>query len=478
MGTPTRKPRAAASRKKSARAQNLARSIGGSGGTVGGNQGFQIVSGMSNGCETPRFNGFAAMRYFQNWAYAAMMLNANAVANVPLRLYARKPKRTEKRAQDREYKSFNDFSREQKNFLMGKGEQKPCRAVQRKVAEFADDLVEVTEPHPALQVLDQPNQRMNGYELTVLQMLDLQITGDSYLLPTSFSELLNVPTEAVRLPPQYVTIRPDLSESKFYEFAGVEPVWFSIDELIQFKMPNPEDVFHGRGWLRAAWNAIALHDAKRQMDLAVFYNMARPDYLINVKSGGTPESREKFKKEIKEGNRGPKKQGNFLMLTGDLGVTPLNWQFPEVGTATRVIEEISAVSGVPVAMLLSNDPTKASSTTARVGWYRNTVRPYCRLHEEKLNQKWLPLFDDAPNTFLCYDPVSFEDAEAQSKRLVGEVAGGVRQVNEARVELGLPWLKDYDIIYPPSGSTGAGASLTGDMAVGQNGPGDNTQQEG
>jgi phage portal protein BeeE len=135
-----------------------------------------------------------------------------------------------------------------------------------------------------------------------------------------------------------------------------------------------------------------------------------------------------------------------------------------------VIEEISATSGVPVAMLLSNDPSKAGSQTARVGWYRTTIRPYCRIDEEKLNEKWLPRFDGAEDLVLAYDLVSFEDDEAQAKRLVGLVAGGILKSNEARTEMGYDQLDDPEAntLYPPSGTTGGAAALAGNVSPGQN----------
>jgi HK97 family phage portal protein len=334
--------------------------------------------------------------------------------------------------------------------------------------------VEVTDPHPALQVLDRANEDQNGYELTVLQMIDLQLQGNSYMYP--LLNALGTPGAVLRFPPEHITVRPGTTRLiDHYEFGGVDPLNISPEEMIHFStnrgIQNP---YMGSPWFKAAWEAIALHDAKRTMDIAVFQNMARPDYLISVKSGNQNVVND-LKKQVNREHRGARNAGKFLPVPGDVDVHELNWKYEEIGTALKVIEEIAAVSGVPIAMLLTNDPTKASSTMARLGWYRNTVRNYCRLHEEKLNQRYLPMFEGWEDMFLAYDPVSFEDAEAMSKRLVGEVAGGVRQVNEARVELGLVAKDGMDIFYPPTGSTGAGAALVGDAAVGQNTTGDNTK---
>src|SRR5687768_4547299 len=101
----------------------------------------------SNG-EIPRpFNASAAIKQFHSWAYAAAMLNANAVASVPLRLYVRK------RSGARKLFETGKVSPATRKFLRGGMEMLPSVNVMRKVAQFGGDLEEVVEMHPALQIL-------------------------------------------------------------------------------------------------------------------------------------------------------------------------------------------------------------------------------------------------------------------------------------------------------------------------------------
>lgn len=424
----------------------------------------RLLEGYGSNREKPRpFNADSAIAEFKHWTFAATMFNANGVANVPLRLYQRK------RPGLKNY-STRPVSREAKRRLSGYGEHASSKGVAQKVATFAGDLEEITEPHPALGVLQTVNPSQNGYELTLLRMIDLQVTGNSYLYVVSGGA--GVPAELWRLPPQNTTIVP--SKTSFIEgyVYGVRPneKKFSPDEVIQFKLPNPGDMLYGMGWYAAAWSAMCLHSSKRRLDLAKFDNMARPDWLLSVKTPVTKDKLDQFEDNVNKKLRGPDKQGKFLTINGEISATALNLDVPEVGTATRIIEEISAVSGVPVAMLLSNDPTKSSSQTARVGWYRNTIRPYCRIDEEKLNEKWLTKFKGSEDLVLAYDLVSFEDDEAQAKRLVGLVAGCVLTSNEARGEMGYDQSSDplADKLFPPSGTTGGAAALAGNVSPNQN----------
>lgn len=410
----------------------------------------------TNGARARPFNADLAFRQFSHWAYAAGMLNANAVANVCLRLYARQ------RSGSSLYQTRKLKSHELKAISFH-----ASNSVRRKIAEFGSDVVEVTEPHPILEVQRTVNGQQNGYELTVLRMIDLQFTGNSYQYLVSNN--LSVPSEIWRMEPQKTSIISDKkSWVKGYVY-GLPPneQTFPAEDVIHFRLPNPTDPNYGRGWVQAAWESIGLHNSKRTMDLAKFDNMGRPDWLLTIKSGAKQEALDLLEKRMKEKFAG-RNQGRMLTLGSDAELKALQWDTPEVGTPTRIIEEISAVSGVPVAMLLSNDPAKGNSEPARVGWYRNTIRPYCRLDEEKLNEKWVPLFDGAEDYFVAYDLVSFEDEAEMSKRVIGLVAGGVLTPNEGRAEIGYSPMEGGDRLLPPTGSTGGAAAVAGDQAVNQN----------
>lgn len=399
----------------------------------------------ANGAKPRPWNYDAAIKAFTGWAFAAATLNANAVANVPLRLYARQRKGG---------RMLYETRKPEVRTLKHLRSEAMSPSVRRKVVEFSGDLVEVVEPHPALVVLDRPNHWNNGYEQTVARIIDCQTTGNSYLHPIIGPT--GIPIEIWRMPPQLVSIKTDPKKWIVGYVYGKndQAREFNPDEVIHFKVPNPADLFYGAGWYQAAWTTLGLDKSKRTMDTAVFDNMARPDWLLTVTGNVQKEALDELEKAVKQRYSGPKSTGGVMALRGDVKAQALNWKIEEQGTPTRIIEEIAAISGVPVAMLLSNDPTKASSQTARIGWYRNTIRPYCRLDEEKLNQQYLSLFEGSEDMFLAYDEVSFEDQQAQATRLTAMVAGGILEPNEARSELGYEARKGGDTLYYPGGTTG------------------------
>ena len=235
----------------------------------------------SHGAKHTPFNYERAVRQFMGWVYTATMLNANAAASVPLNLYVRKRKGM---------KLYNTkpVSRYKKNYFAGQDNVRPSKSVMAKVADFNDDYEEVTEPHPAIELLKSVNPWMNGYDLATMRFVYLQLTGNAYIHPVING---GIPSELWMMPPQWVEIIPGESGSDVFiegylygkESRAKQP--FAADEVIQFKLPNPRDLFYGLGKVEAGWNVISQDNAVHVMDLALYQNHARPDYAVIVKSG-------------------------------------------------------------------------------------------------------------------------------------------------------------------------------------------------
>jgi HK97 family phage portal protein len=427
---------------------------------------MRLYDGMGMKGSKPRpFSYELAVRKFHTWAYAAAKLNADAVASVPKRLFVRKKT-------GRKLYATRGVSTKMLNYLNGYGNTLPPFGTMQKAIAFGGDVEEVIEPHPILQVLQRSNPWANGFEYDVLRMIDLQATGNSYFHVVTDRQL-RTPQTVWRMPPQWVNIIPDREKfitGYLYGWGTVDQREFPADEVMHFKLPNPRDVHYGMGWYEAAWSALGLHEAKREMDTAKADNYGRPDFMISLKLPTSADTVKRLRGEFREQFEGVDKAGQFAILGGDATLTPLNWEEKEWGTGTRVIEEIAAVSGVSVAMLLTNDPNRANSEAARLGWYRNTISPYCKLDEEKLNEQWVTRFNEAEDVFIAYDPVSFEDKQAQAQQLVGYVAGGILSPNEARSEIGYAPATGADVLFPPVG--GAGVSRT----AGRNAPNQNTSR--
>jgi HK97 family phage portal protein len=385
----------------------------------------------------PDFSHAAAVTHCRSWVYAAARLNAIAVASQPLRLYVRQRNGAKRLWNTRR------TGRRTKAYLAGDLSQLPSRHAMTKAAEFGDDYEIVTENHPVLELLSKVNPYQNGFDATVLRVLYTELTGNAYLHPV-LSNTTDVPVQLWTLPSQWVEIVPGDPRRgepfiRGYRYGATEPqkVDFAPEEIIQFKLPNPGDMYYGLGKVEAAWGAVTSNVALHEMDYFFFQNKSRPDYLVVAKGNASEEELDRFSAEVENKLRGTKKTGKFLAVTGDIDLKPLQFPPKDLQGRDEVVEEIAAVFGVPVSMLRANDPNLASATVGFASWKETTVLPMLRMDEEVLNQSLLPLFGIEDDAFLAYDnPVKADEAQETSKRL-SYVQGGILTANEAREMEGL-----------------------------------------
>ena len=390
-----------------------------------------IVSGGQHGAQRAPFSPYSGVRAFRSWVYAAASINANAVAALPLRLYAKK---------DATPLPTRSIPRGRKAYMMGdlSGDARPSASVMRKAVAYGDDFEEVTGSHPITDLLARANPFLNGFDLSVLRILYGELTGNAYLHPI-IDEASGLPAEIWPLAPHYVEVIPDDDEFIRGYCYGVDSQHkqiFEPDEVIHFRRPNPGNYFYGLGKVEAAWGCIQANEAVHEMDLATFANQARPDYAVVVKGNATGDQLDRFQQQVENKLRGTRKNGSFLAMSGDVQFTPLNFPPKDLAGREEIVEEIAAVFGVPVSMLKANDPNLASAQTGFAQWRESTILPLCRMDEEELNQSLLPMFGLEDTHCLAYDnPVPADKAYELQERQTA-VAGGWRTPNEARVEEG------------------------------------------
>jgi HK97 family phage portal protein len=314
----------------------------------------------------------------------------------------------------------------------------------QKAAEFGDDYEVVTEAHPVLTLLDQPNAYTNGYEGAMLRVLFQELTGNAYLHPVIDAQT-GVPVELWSMPSQYVEIVPGKTQfidAYLYGASRDQRRIFAADEVIHFKRPNPGDLYYGLGKLEAAWGAATMNAAVKDMDLSFFQNKARPDYLLTIKSNASQEEIERLEVQIDEKLRGRERTGRFLTATADIDLKPMNFPPKDLGGREDIVEEIAAVFGVPVSMLKANDPNLASATVGFQSWKAISVLPLLRLDEQTLNSQLLPLFGIEDDAFLAYDSPVVEDEKFEFEKRRSSVAAGIITANEARKLEGLEPVAD------------------------------------
>ncbi len=395
---------------------------------------MRIIPGAGSlGRRTRPFSPEAAVREFRSWAYAAVMLNANALASTPLRLYVRGGGRPLFRTRR--------VPEVRRKYLLGElGPAKPHRDTVAKIVDLGEGFQEVTEPHPALETIRTVNPWFNGFDLMQLLAIYMELTGNAYWhVVTGF---LGTPAELWPMPSQHTWIVPD--ERTFiggYVFGATaaNQLRFEPSEVVHFRTANPgrDGLLYGMGKVEPAWSVIALNAAQHEMDLALADNHARPDYVAIIKGGGSGDQLDRFEKSVERKLRGTRQSGRMLSITGDVDLKPLAWPPKDMAGREDVVEEVAAIFGTPVSLLKANDPNLASARVGFASWRQNTVLPTTTLVEQKLNEGYLPLWGIEEDAVLAFDNPVPIDEEFQLKEDVQLVQGGIKSPNEVRESRGL-----------------------------------------
>ena len=385
------------------------------------------------GAKPPPFDPRQAIEQFQSWCYIAAMINARQLESVPLRLFVRsKPKMGPGRLAWQTRK----LDRRSKAYLAGDLDHRPSKAVTRKILEFGlDKFQEVTDRHPITDLLRTVNPWANGFETGLLKWVYLQMTGNSYQHIVLGED--GLPAELWTMPSQWTRIIPGGSNEFIGGYiygAGTEvESKFETDEVIHYKLPNPSDLWYGKGFMEAAWSAWTLETSNRQRDLAQERNMGRPDYLLICKPGTTSEALDRFEKMVQRKLRGAKNAGNILTLTGDAELAPLAMPDVSLGSADKIVEEIGGAFGVPVSMLKANfHVAGGQAAVSDVHWLRNTIAPLLQVDEEKLNERLVEGMFGLDDAVLAYDNVVPSDKIFERDKAVALTGAGIETLNEAR----------------------------------------------
>jgi HK97 family phage portal protein len=380
----------------------------------------------------------------QSWVYRCAFGNANAAAAQPLRLYVRKLSRSQLKARGftRPTMTAHPVSRRQKRYLRGDDGHGPSAYVRRKLMSFGDDFEQVDE-HPAVNLLRTVNPYMNGYDMAVLRFASLELTGNAYMHPVMGKVLgREIPVSLWPMLPQWTKAIPGgpdtgaLIDGYTYGQTTRQEVVFAPDEVGHFRYPNPRDLIYGLGKVEAAWSALNLQNSERVMQIALFDNHARPDYVAIAKDGTTTEQLDRFESKVKGLMRGVQKAGQFLALSGNIELKPLQFPPKELGDRPEVIEEIAGVFGYPVTKLKANDPNRANAETGDAGWMKDTILPMLRGDEEKLNEWLLPLFGIGDDACFAYDDPVPANRTFELERSRVLLQSGQITLNEAREDSG------------------------------------------
>ncbi len=367
---------------------------------------------------------------YASWVYACANRNAINSAQVPLNLFVAKPAGTTGNSRFKTVKP----NKETINYLSNS-------PTTRQIVARATDVEQLLE-HPFIELIQNVNEFMNGFELFEITYLYLELTGNAYW----FIERDNLgrPIELWPLMPQYM--KPVLHKQKFvigYEFSidNVNKFFYEFDEIIHYKYPNPKDPFIGMGKLEACIVAADLYGEMNTYETALLQNSGRPDMaLILPENAGSPSDDElkRMRRDWYRRHGGSKKTGNLAILSGGAKLESMTFKPKEMNFLKgrdTTLQEIAGVFGVPMSKLVTKDVNRANAETGNYTYSKDTILPMLRRVEQKINEQLMPMFDE--NLFVSYENPVPQDKEFELKERESNITTGYTTINEERAKNGL-----------------------------------------
>lgn len=381
-------------------------------------------------------NDAKLVKAFRGVAFACATYNAEAVADVPIRLYV-----TTGTGQSAAKCKTAKVAPQRLKYLHGN------KALSARLTGV--EVEEVTS-HPLIDLLHTPNSEHDGYLHALFTQLYQEVIGESYW--KIVNDVMGVPGELWVLQSQLVTQIPgkDGQLIEMYEYGhGKHKEKYTPEEVIPFYVPDLNNPYTaGYAPMEAAWEALNLVAKDRSFAAAYMDNMNRPDSIVSPKTSedalmGAGEAKRLSKVWDRIFNRGG--AGRTVVSPHPMDVTPLSFNSRDMEVLARYgVSKLDIANAFHVPMSFLEDKS-VNRATAEAGIFKHAkfaVEPRLRKRDARLNHRLVPLYDE--RLFLASDdPVPGNEKEAAIIRKMN-LDAGVSAYNEERRLMNLEELDGGD----------------------------------
>ncbi|SHJ11023.1 phage portal protein [Wenxinia saemankumensis] len=242
--------------------------------------------------------------------------------------------------------------------------------------------------HPALALIERPNQAQGRAELFEALYGQILLTGNGYVEAVGTGGL---PQELHVLRSDRMSVVPGADGWPIgYDYAaGGRRHRFAVtadaaSPVCHIRSFHPQDDHYGLSPLQAAAGAVDVHNAASAWSKALLDNAARPSGAIvysgpDGAAGMTADQYDRLVAEMETMHQGARNAGRPMLLEGGLdwkpmGFSPSDMEFQK--TKEAAAREIATAFGVPPMMLgIPGDATYANYQEANRAFYRLTVLP-------------------------------------------------------------------------------------------------------
>jgi len=352
--------------------------------------------------------------HFKGWVYICASRNAETIAGIPLRLYAR--------GGTRSYYSRRALGKQQKSYIeqiTGKG---------------AEDVEEIVAGHPLIDLLDHMNDEHTRAEVLEGTVTWQEATGDAYWYMEPGA--MGLPQAIYPLMSQFMKVVRD-GEGRLtgYLYGRDENKRIALEasEVIHFKTANPKNPDYGLSPLEATFGAAVLLESQQEYEQALYDAGGCPEVGLIVKGQLTEDQRKKLYAEWRGKFESKRKGEKFIILQGDMDLKTFGLPPKDVGvqfTQRFSREEICAAYGVPMTLIQLNEASRAGAEAGHYAYMQFTIAPKLRRIAEKLTEQLASKYDD--RLFFAFDDPVPENQELRLRQIQTRLQTRMTSINEER----------------------------------------------
>jgi HK97 family phage portal protein len=298
-----------------------------------------------------------------------------------------------------------------------------------------EDRTEVTS-HAALDLWNKPNPFMPRQEFVEVTQQHIDLTGEGWWVigrhPAS-----KIPLELWPVRPDRIAPVPD--PKKFlsgyvYTSPDGEQIPLELDQVIQLRMPNPNDPYRGMGPVQSILTDLDATKYSAEWNKNFFLNSAEPGGIIEVPNALSDPDFDQLRDRWNEQHRGVANSHRVAILEHgkwiDRKYTQRDMQFAELRSVSDDV--IRGAFGMPKFAVGDVDDVNRATADASAAWFGSMLTvPRCERIKAALNHDLLPLYGrTAEGLEWDYENPVADDRELAARELTAK-AGAARELIEA-----------------------------------------------
>jgi HK97 family phage portal protein len=247
--------------------------------------------------------------------------------------------------------------------------------------------------HPFLDLINKANiygQSFTDILFLISSVMDLD--GNSYCLEyQNDNSPFKIPEGLIVFPTNSITpvLNYNSTAIEYYQYSGGgQSINYLPEQIIHFKIPNPENMFYGKSTVSALKIPLEIDYHQSQYQKSFYENFAAIGQILSVEGKLQPEQKTSLREQLSSNYSSPSRAGKTLVLDGGMTAKPLTStpkeaDYKESRIANR--DEIMSIFRVPKSiMAITDDVNRANATATIRGFLFNTIIPYSKFIESKL----------------------------------------------------------------------------------------------